>query len=105
MNWKLLPRKASGILLLLFLGSCATSNMFLDVMKPAQINLPQEIQTIAVVNRSYPDKEQEVNNVVEGLISGEGVLNDRFGSQACIQGFVNALGSSPAFPLWHPTSA
>jgi hypothetical protein len=102
MNTRNIFRLASVMLTTIVFCSCGTTTMLLDVMKPAEINIPQDIKTIAVVNRSYPEKEQEVNNVVEGLITGEGLMNDRFGSQSCIKGFMDGLASSPRFSVAAP---
>ncbi len=83
-------------------SSCKTSSLMIDVLKPAQINLPQEIQTVAIVNRSLPEKDSEVNNLVEGMLTGEALLADRFGSKSCLRGFVDNMLSSPRLKVVVP---
>ena len=78
-------------------ASCKTSSLMINVLRPAEITLPREIQSLSIVNRSLPAKEKEVDNLVEGLLTGESLLADRFGSKACIQGFADAMSSSPRF--------
>ncbi len=85
------------MLYMVFFASCKTSETLIDVMRAAEINIPQEIKTLAVINRSLPAKEEEVTNVVEGIITGELILNDRFGSEQCITGLANAMSNSPRF--------
>lgn len=88
--------KNLSILLMMILGvSCKTAQVSIQVMKPAQITLPADVKTIAVVNRSLPAKKDRLRNVVEGVITGEGLFVDRMGSEECIKGVVNGLANSP----------
>jgi hypothetical protein len=89
---------ASALLLI----SCKTSYMTVDVLKPAHIDVPQEIKNVAVLNRSLPDKGEKAGNIIEGLLSGEGLFNDRLGSEKCIIGVVDLLNNSPRFKAVMP---
>lgn len=82
-------------LLGLFVTSCKTAQVSIQVLKPAQITLPSDVKTIAFVNRSLPAKKDRLRNVVEGAITGEGIFADRLGSEECIKGVVNGLHDSP----------
>jgi len=82
--------------LALGLGSC-TRTVRLQVMRPADIDVPKDIQAIATANRYKPDKPNRVWNVLEGLVSGEGIGQDRRGAEACLEGLSNVLMVSPRF--------
>ncbi|MFC2114667.1 DUF6340 family protein [Bacteroidota bacterium] len=86
-----------GASALLYLSSCATSSIAIQILVPADINVPQHIQKVAVINRSLPDKEEKVKNFIEGLLTGESIYADREGSENCLLGLVNQLNSSPRF--------
>ena len=89
---------ASALLLI----SCKSSYLTVDVLKPARIDVPQEIKTVAVLNRSLPDKGEKAGNIIEGIITGEGLFNDRLGSEKCIIGVVDLLNNSPRFKAVMP---
>ena len=65
------------------LSACMSSTS-LQVLKPADITLPEHIQKIAVANRSLPSKKNVFGNVLEGLLTGEGIFMDREGSADCV---------------------
>jgi hypothetical protein len=85
------------ILPALLLISCKTSYITVDVLKPARIDVPREIKSVAIINRSLPAKEERAMNIIEGVISGEGIFNDRLGSERCVVGAVELLNNSPRF--------
>lgn len=96
------PMKQFFLPLLLTLASCSTMNVTLTVLEPAQINVPRGIRSLAVVNRSLPAKEEKVKNVLEGVITGEGLFADRAGSFECVRGVADGLVSSPRFTVVVP---
>lgn len=81
----------------LLLMSCKTSYISVDVLKPARIDVPREIKSVAIINRSLPAKEERAMNIIEGVISGEGIFNDRLGSERCVVGALELLNNSPRF--------
>ncbi len=81
----------------LFFFSCKVSQTSLEVLKPADINVPQHIKKVAVANRSLPGKGDKLGNILEGLISGEQIFADREGSSHCINGLTEQLNSGPRF--------
>jgi len=91
--FKLYVLLASALLLI----SCKTSYIAVDVLKPARIDVPTEIKSIAIINRSLPAKEERAMNIIEGVISGEGIFNDRLGSEKCVVGAIELLNNSPRF--------
>ena len=88
-----------GILIVLFLNSCVTSSVVFDIQRPADINVPKEISNVVIVNRSRPSKENLVGNIMEGIISGEGIGYDRKGAEYCIEGLSNMLLKSERYTL------
>lgn len=89
--------------LVILLGQgCATSNISLEVLKPADISLPQEIKTIALVNRFKPEKGKGFLNVLEGALSGENIGQDRNGADASLAGLTNFLAGSPRYRIIRP---
>jgi hypothetical protein len=89
-----------SIILSIILISCSQFNYIsLPVLRPAEITLPDHIQKIAVVNRSLPDDKNKAWNIIEGIITGEGIKADKIGSQICIEGFRQTLMQSPRFQL------
>ncbi|MFH2142629.1 MAG: DUF6340 family protein [Bacteroidota bacterium] len=83
--------------------SCKTSSLSVQVLKPAEITVPFDIKTIAVVNRSLPGEGSHVNNIIEGIVTGEGLFVDREASGNTVAGVADALVSSPRFKVTVPT--
>lgn len=85
----------------LYLSSCvATSRTELQVMKPAEISVSPQILKLGVVDRSHPDKKGKALNVLEGLVSGEGIYQDKNSSLEAIGGLVSGLSKSQRFTIF-----
>jgi hypothetical protein len=82
--------------MLLFNG-CKTTSLSLDVLVPAQISVPQDIQNVGLVNRSLPQDKSRWANILEGFLSGEEIFGDREGSEKCLGGLASTLNNSPRF--------
>ena len=80
------------------LPACMSSTS-LQVLKPADITLPDHIQKIAVANRSLPSKKNAFGNVIEGLLTGERLFMDREGSADCVFGLADVLTQTPRFDV------
>lgn len=80
------------------LSSC-TSSIRVQVLKPADINVPDSINRFAVANRSLPAEGQQLGNIVEGLFSGEGIGSDKRASGEAVVGVTNGLQESPRFEV------
>ncbi len=96
------------IVLVLFafgITSCKTKSLSVRVLKPADIYIPGKIKTLAVVNRSLPAKGDgnRVVNILEGLVTGEGIFVDRNASERCVSGLADGLLNSPRFNITVPT--
>lgn len=82
----------------IFFHSCVpTSSTQLQVVKPAEISVSQQIIKLGIVDRSHPDKKGKTLNVLEGLVSGEGIYEDKYSVTEAIGGFVSGLSKSQRF--------
>lgn len=81
---------------IMLLSSCGTtSGVSMEVLVPAQINLPKHVKKVGVLNRSMPAKGEWITNVLEGFISGESIMADKDASNNCVQGLVDMLNENP----------
>lgn len=87
---------------LLLLGSCSTSHITMEVLKPADITLPEEVKSIALVNRFRPEKGKGFLNVLEGALTGEQIGMDRNGAEVSLEGLTYTLAGSPRFTTVRP---
>lgn len=85
-----------AVCLPIFLISC-TNSVSLRVMRPAVIDVPKDIQTLATANRYKPEKPNRVLNILEGILSGEGIGTDRRGAEASLEGLAQVMYESPRF--------
>jgi hypothetical protein len=69
------------------------------VLRPADITLEDNIINVGVINRTYPTKKNQAWNIVEGVLTGEGIGTDRRGSDAAVDGMINVMSQSPRFKL------
>lgn len=76
------------------LSSCMSSAR-LKVLQPAQMKIPEHISTIAVVDRSKPSNGWL--NVLEGVVTGEAIGQDRRSREQAVDGVINALTRTPRF--------
>jgi len=88
-----------GIMIIVGFSSCLTSSVVVNIQRPADITISQDIQTVVLVNRSRPSKDNLAGNIVEGLVTGEGIGSDRKGAEYCIIGLSNMLENSERFLL------
>ena len=86
-------------LIITSISSCVTSSVLVNVHRPADITINKGIHNVVVVNRSRPSKDNLVGNIVEGLISGEGIGYDRKGAEYCVEGLAGMLNNSERFSL------
>lgn len=78
----------------IILGSC-TSTIPLEVLKPADVTLPSDIQKFTLVNRAKPDKKNQIWNVIEGVVTGEGLFSDREGADQALSGLMQIMSQNP----------
>ncbi len=80
-------------------SSCVSSSLFVNIQRPADITISQSINNVVVVNRSRPSREHLSGNIVEGIMSGEGIGVDRKGAEYCVNGLSSMLNNSDRFDL------
>jgi len=77
-------------------SSCSsTKGMRVQVLRPALITVPQEIQKLAVLNRAVPSSKTNA----EATVSGETPLRDKELSQECLRGLTETLNTSQRFSI------
>jgi len=86
-----------------FLSTSCKSNAYLTLMKPAQIGVPSSIKTIAIADRTTP--ENEYVNIIEGVLTGEGIGMDKEAVQKAIDGLQKVMGESPRFEVIRTTES
>ncbi len=86
-----------SILISILIISCKTSTVSIDVLKPAQINIPGDHEKITVINRSLPGKGSKGGNFVEGLFTGEGIHQDKNASYNCVNNFASSINDAPKY--------
>ncbi len=82
---------------LLLLSSCKMSYVSINAMRPADITVSEHIQKVTVAERIKPAKGYKLANAVEGILSGEGLFEDREAAPEAVSGLVNALVTTPRF--------
>lgn len=97
MKHHFIPSLIAFAVSLFLLQGCATSNVQIQVLKPAGISLPQNIQTIAVINRFKPAKGSRFLNILEGALTGEGIRGDRNAASASLEALTDFMARTPRF--------
>eukprot|EP00747_Dinoflagellata_sp_TGD_P180019 gnl/TRDRNA2_/TRDRNA2_31786_c0_seq1.p1 gnl/TRDRNA2_/TRDRNA2_31786_c0~~gnl/TRDRNA2_/TRDRNA2_31786_c0_seq1.p1 ORF type:complete len:348 (-),score=13.61 gnl/TRDRNA2_/TRDRNA2_31786_c0_seq1:48-1013(-) len=64
-------------------------------MRPAEITFAPSVNTVLIVDRTKFEKK--AINVIEGILTGEGLKEDQAGVQAFMNSFHNQLNQSPRF--------
>lgn len=71
----------------LFASCRTTGNIRIPYQVPPAVFLPEHIQSLGIADRSHvDDKNNKALNVVEGVVTGEGIYEDRNGAKACLSG-------------------
>lgn len=96
-------RRLAPLAALALLSACAPS-IHVEVLRPADVALPAEIETLAVLDRSGPrNTGQAVLGTLEGLATGEGIMEDREAATHATEAVVQVLSSSPRFDVVVPS--
>ena len=78
-----------------FMNSCSTTTTSIQALRPAAFAIPSHINTVATVNRSIPKKN--FINGLEGMATGENLMQDRSGAANATRGLSEALTRTPRF--------
>jgi tetratricopeptide (TPR) repeat protein len=93
----------AGLVLIIFLSiltmGCSTRTAPVQLMRPADVNLPHDVVTIVTVDRSKPSSG--FWNVVEGLFTGEAIGQDREGRRRAIESLRVNMTRTPRFKVMH----
>lgn len=81
--------------IIIVFGGCSMRSTSLQLLIPGEITIPQDIQTVGIMNRSLPAEQGQLLTILEGFVTGESILADREGSFSCIHGVESKLKESP----------
>ena len=85
------------LILLLSLSGCGAARMSFNVLTPAPITIPQDIQTIAIIDRSLP--EDTDLNKLESILTLEGPKQERAARHQVMNGLKQSLSSEGRYNL------
>jgi hypothetical protein len=88
-------RKSYLFLLIGIILSSCMKTVSISTMRPAAINIPSEVQTIVLVDRTK--YERDAIGILEGVLTGEGINEDKDGVTAMFSALQNNLRNSPRF--------
>ncbi|MCX6312190.1 MAG: DUF6340 family protein [Bacteroidetes bacterium] len=83
------------------ISSCKIGSASLQVLQPADIMLPQHFQKFVLADRTRPGKGngQQALNALEGLLTGEGIFQDKWGAEDCLEGLRQVLIQTPRYTV------
>ena len=87
---------------LLAAGCSRYGYVHLNYPQPPQVYLPDNVHSIAVVNRSLVEGEDTDDKIVEAIATGEIAGSDRLASDNCIKGVYDAVQDLPETQLIIP---
>lgn len=79
------------------LVSCKTNQLYLNVLEPAPVTLSQDIKNVGVINRSMPTDETKVIDILDKILTLEGVNLDKDGAEQAILGLTDELNNNKRF--------
>jgi hypothetical protein len=79
-------------LALIFTGCSRYGYVSLNFPTPPETYLPDDVNLIAVVNRSLVEEDEQDERILEAVASGEVAGSDRLASDECIKGAFEASG-------------
>lgn len=77
-------------------SSCMKS-VSINTLRPADINIPNEIQSIVLVDRTA--YQRDAVGIIEGILTGEGINEDQDGVMIMFSSLQNSLRVSPRFDV------
>lgn len=86
--------------LVYLLSSCGGQRpVLINTMRPADIAIDQNIQTLLLIDRTKPSKRDNWLNIGEGVLTGEMPAQDRAAAQEALNSLKNALQTSPRYEV------
>ncbi|SMG52155.1 hypothetical protein SAMN05661096_03878 [Marivirga sericea] len=92
-----MKRYYSFFILIAILFSSCMKSVSINTLRPADISIPNDIQSIVLVDRTAYDRD--AIGVIEGIITGEGINEDRDGVMTMFSSLQNSLRISPRFDV------
>jgi hypothetical protein len=89
-------------LLLVFSGCSKYGSVRLEYPLAPQVFLPENVKTIALVNRSLTRPEAKQARVLESVITGEVAGSDRLASDECLKGVFDRINGHRGIKLVFP---
>lgn len=87
--------KYTFIFLFMVLSSCLTSKFVVDVTKPPSIEIPADINRILITNRCLKEEFRKPDEIVKGLIAGEGPVINQAGAKKAIESVIEDIRYAP----------
>jgi len=87
--------KYTFVFLLMALGSCSTSKFVVDVTKPPSIKIPVDISRILIINRCLKEEFRKPDEIVKGLIAGEGPVINQAGAKKAVESVIDDIRYAP----------
>ncbi len=81
----------------LLLGCSATNRLTMGITEPAIVTLSPEAQKVGIINRSLPSEKNKDIDKMDQILSAEGKMLDKEGSEASLEALLNALGDIGLF--------
>ncbi|MBM3420576.1 MAG: hypothetical protein FJY11_05510 [Bacteroidetes bacterium] len=89
------PNLFFAIAALTLLSGCGAARISFNILTPAPITVPADIQTIAVIDRSLPENTDL--NRLEAILTMEGPKQDRAARQSVMEGLKMSLTNSTRY--------
>ncbi|MBT3218722.1 MAG: hypothetical protein HN348_06490 [Proteobacteria bacterium] len=92
-----------GALWVVVFGVGCVPRAYISVLEPADVALPNHIETLAVMDRSRPaNAGQGILGTIEGALTGEAIGADREAGREAVRGLVETVEASPRFEVVVP---
>lgn len=93
---------ALSVLAMLAAGCSKYAYVSLNYPLPPEATLPEEVRSIAILNRSLPGEEFRGDQTAEAILTGEVAGSDRLASDECVRGVYDAVTGLPDTELVIP---
>jgi hypothetical protein len=85
------------LIIVSFLVSCKTQQLYLSVVEPAPVTVPSSIKKVGIINRTMPTDESKGIDAIDKFLSLEGANLDKDGAEESVKGLEDQLGSNERF--------
>ena len=86
----------TAIVVALLFSSCRTTVTYTG-LRPADVSLPKEIQSVVLVNRYKANRQNQWLNIVEGIFTGEILFADKRGVEQALAALQGRLMDGPKY--------